>query len=138
HRVWVSADGLHWKLSERLVTGLRAADTQSTWFWDPRINRYVGFTREWVQFANEGQVRTASYNESDDMHAWEKMQIALEPDEVDSAAAIWPLVDPSRMTVNRERWIPAAPASRQFAEWANANDPFVDQVPPPGAAVDVY
>ena len=110
HRVWVSPDGLHWKLSERLVTGLRAADTQSTWFWDPRINRYVGFTREWVQFANEGQIRAASYNESDDMHTWEKMHIALEPDEADSAAAIRPLVDPSRMTVKRERMIPDAPA----------------------------
>ncbi len=42
HRVWTSPDGIHWKLDERLVTGLRAADTQPSWFWDPRAGRYVG------------------------------------------------------------------------------------------------
>jgi hypothetical protein len=140
HRVWVSPDGLHWKLSERLVTGLRAADTQSTWFWDPRIRRYVGFTREWIQFPGEGHFRAASYNESDDMHTWEKMQIALEPDEADSAAAIRPLIDPAKMTVYRERILPAAPAATQSSprERANENDPNADQVPPPGSAVDIY
>jgi hypothetical protein len=47
HRIWKSPDGLRWTHDERTPTGLRASDTQPWWFWDPRINRYVGYTREW-------------------------------------------------------------------------------------------
>ena len=136
HRIWVSPDGLHWKLSPKLVTGLRAADTQPSWFWDPRIGRYAGYSREWVQFAGEGRIRMASYNESDDLHAWQKMFLSLEPDELDFTAAIRPLVDAGKMSVKGETWTSPEPA-RQRAETAGAA-PGEDQVPLTGAPLDVY
>ena len=142
-RLWVSPDGLRWKLSERLVTGLRATDTQSSWFWDPRIQRYVGYTREWVQFAGENRIRMASYNESDDMVTWEKTQIVLQPDETDWAAAIRPLVTvtPDRKSVKGETLVmtPAgAPRPAAEPERPQPGAPFADEVPTPGAPVDIY
>ena len=133
HRVWVSPDGLRWKLSPKPVTGLRAADTQPTWFWDPRVARYVGYSREWVRFP-EGPVRMASYNESDDMHAWEKMQIALGPDEADFTAFPRPAVELDRVKLDRERLVVEAPG-RPVEE---ALRPGEDPVPFPGAPLDVY
>ena len=100
HRVFTSADGIHWKTSERPVTGLRAADTQPTWFWDPRIQRYAGYSREWVQFPGERKIRMVSYNESDDLHTWEKSFIALEADELDGTASLRPIVDFGTMTMD--------------------------------------
>jgi hypothetical protein len=139
YRVWISPDGLRWKLSERLVTGLRAADTQPSWFWDSRIQRYIGYSREWVQFAGEGQIRMGSYNESDDMHTWEKTHIALEADETDAAAAVRPLVELGRMKVVRERLIPVDTPARASTPGQPASaDLFADQVPPPGAPMDIY
>ena len=79
---WYSADGLRWHLEETLPTGLRAADTQPSWFWDPTIGRYRGYSRE-------VHPRMIGYNESDDMTHWENFEIVLLPDARDLA----PLVD---------------------------------------------
>ncbi len=79
NRIWYSADGLRWNLYDTVPTGLRAADTQPTWFWDPRIGRYVGYSRELPP-------RMVGYNESDDMLHWENLTLALKPDALDLAA----------------------------------------------------
>jgi hypothetical protein len=133
HKVWHSPDGLHWKLSPKPVTGLRAADTQPTWFWDSRINRYVGYSREWVSFP-EGPVRMASYNESDDLHSWEKSQIALGPDEADFAAFIRPAFEVGSLKVERDRLLVPVPTRSPD----QAVKPGEDPVPFPGAPLDMY
>lgn len=145
HRIFLSADGLRWRLSEKLVTGLRAADTQPTWFWDKRIGRYVGYSREWVIFSGEQQIRMASYNESDDMFAWENPQIVLEPDEADFTGNLRPQVDFAAMPVRGERLLerPDAaaerrPRSRLPRETLDATGQIPDQVPDPGAPMDIY
>ena len=79
NRIWYSADGLRWHLYDTIPTGLRAADTQPTWFWEPRIGRYVGYSRELPP-------RMVGYNESDDMLHWENLTLALKPDALDLAA----------------------------------------------------
>lgn len=147
--IFVSPDGLRWKLSEKPVTGLRAADTQPTWFWDKRIQRYVGYSREWVIFSGEQQIRMASYNESDDMFAWDSPQIVLEPDEADFTGNLRPQVDFANMTVRGERLIERADAAsvrrptdgRSTARPNLATDgagQLPDQVPDPGAPMDIY
>jgi hypothetical protein len=83
--VWHSGDGLRWQLYEIAPTGLRASDTQPTWFWDPRIRRYVGYSREWVEVAPGRRVRMVGYNESDDMLHWEQFTIAIRADDRDPA-----------------------------------------------------
>jgi hypothetical protein len=140
-RLWVSPDGLHWKLAERRVAGLRATDTQSSWFWDPRVQRYVGYTREWVQFAGEGRIRMASYNESEDMVSWNKTFIALQPDEADWAANVRPLVAFDRMEAKGETLLENSGNGPKPAR--GRGEPALvetagDQVPTPGAPVDIY
>lgn len=137
YRVLVSADGLHWRLTDKKVTGLRAADTQPTWFWDPHVKRYIGYSREWVNFNDGGRIRMASYNESGDMHTWDNMHISLEPDELDFAAAPRKMVDPRTMKIERETWVPKvlAPRRRDPAETGSV---FDDPVPTPGAPLDIY
>ncbi|MFN0167706.1 MAG: hypothetical protein ACKV22_14870 [Bryobacteraceae bacterium] len=137
HRVFASADGLRWKLTDKLVTGLRAADTQSTWFWDARLKRYLGYTREWVRFADGRPIRMASYNESDDLHTWRKMHIALTPDETDFAAAPRPMIEPSRMKIMRETWVPMEEVGKA-PEKPQGGSLFDDPVPIPGAPLDIY
>jgi hypothetical protein len=83
NRIWYSADGLHWKLYETVPTGLRKADTQPTWFWDSRIGRYIGYSREWVDISATQTIRMVGYNESDDMLHWDNFSLALQPDELD-------------------------------------------------------
>ncbi len=106
HRLWVSPDGLRWKLDERLMTGLRAADTQPSWFWDPRVGRYVGYSREWVRDETSYGARMASYNESNDMIHWDSFAIALEPDERDLTASPAMSIDPFHATVRGEDLLP--------------------------------
>jgi hypothetical protein len=139
-RVWVSPDGIHWTLSEKKITGLRATDTQLSWFWEPRIGRYVVYSREWVQFTDERQIRMASYNESDDLFNWENTRIILEPDAKDFAAVVRPLVVMDKMFVERERLknLPQKAPNRADEEKPASTDRFADNVPPPGAPVDVY
>lgn len=145
YRIFVSGDGLRWRLSEKLVTGLRAADTQPTWFWDQRTKRYIGYSREWVIFSGEQQIRMASYNDSADMFHWENPQIVLEPDEADFTGNLRPQVDFSNMPVERERLIERANAAADrrpkstFSVKAPDETGIVpDQVPDPGAPVDIY
>ena len=93
HGLWTSPDGLHWTLNEKPVTGLRAADTQPSWFWDPRVKRYAGYTREWVRSGAGIGARMVGYVESDDMLAWDSATMALELDERDRVAAPFPRID---------------------------------------------
>jgi hypothetical protein len=83
NRIWYSADGLRWKLYETAPTGLRKADTQPSWFWDSRIGRYLGYSREWVDVSASQTIRMVGYNESDDMLHWGNFSLALKPDELD-------------------------------------------------------
>lgn len=136
-RIWVSPDGIRWKLTDRRVTGLRATDTQMSYFWEPRVGRYVAYSREWVQFAGERDIRMASYNESDDLFAWDKTQVVLQPDELDMAGSIRPLVVMEKMRVERER-LKNFPAETAAAVDESAKDPFADRVPTTGAPVDIY
>ena len=78
NRMWYSADGLRWHLYDP-PEGLRAADTQPTWFWDSRIGRYVGYSRELPP-------RMVGYNESDDMLHWDSSSLALKVDARDLAS----------------------------------------------------
>jgi hypothetical protein len=134
HRVWYSADGLRWRVDERPVTGLRAADTQPSWFWDPRINRYVGYSREWVREKEGFGARMASYNESDDMLRWESSYMALFPDQRDLSIGQTPMIDMTRIRVQGENVMPIGRA-RGGAE---ANAEGQDQVLTPTAPVDFY
>lgn len=134
HRVWYSADGLRWKLDERPVTGLRAADTQPSWFWDPRVKRYVGYSREWVREKDGFGARMASYNESDNMLNWDSAYMALFPDERDLASAPAPMVDMTRIRVQGENVMP----QRRARAGADAVAEGEDQVLTPTAPVDFY
>ena len=136
HRIRVSRDGLHWQLPEKRVAGLRAADTQPAWFRDPRLGRYVRYSREWVQFEGEGKIRMASCNESADIHDWQGMFISLQPDEWDFAAALRPQLDAARMRVQGEVWVPAEQKEPTAGDREAAPDQ--DQAPMPGAPVDIY
>jgi len=83
NRIWYSADGLHWKLFDNPPTSLRKADTQPSWFWDSRIGRYIGYSREWVDISSGQTIRMVGYNESDDMLKWGNFALALKPDDLD-------------------------------------------------------
>ncbi|MBL8179667.1 MAG: hypothetical protein JNK48_33620 [Bryobacterales bacterium] len=135
HRVWTSPDGIHWKLDERLVTGLRAADTQPSWFWDPRVRRYIGYSREWVRDRSIGfGARHASYNESDDMFRWDSMQFVLGPDERDAAAGAPMLIDERKIVVQGEDVLPPA-RRRAGGQIGNASQ---DAVLTPVTPLDFY
>lgn len=131
HRVWKSPDGLRWTHEEKPVTGLRAADTQPSWFWDKRIGRYVGYSREWVREKSGFGARMASYNESDDMVNWTAMHFSFEPDERDAAAAPMMVLDPTRLVVNGENIMP----KREGRTGAATGE---DQVLTPTAPLDFY
>ncbi|MCC6586402.1 MAG: hypothetical protein IT168_06765 [Bryobacterales bacterium] len=132
HRVWYSADGLKWFLDERRVTGLRAADTQPSWFWDPRAKRYVGYSREWVREKAGFGARMASYNESDDLINWDSMTMAIEPDERDMAAMPPLFINPARMQVKGEDILPLRGERK---EGDRVGD---DQVLTPTSPIDFY
>ena len=87
NRVWYSADGLHWKLYDQELTGLREADTQPTWFWDARIGRYRGYSREWEELDGERRTRMAGHNESDNMLDWDSFSIIFQADQQDLSMA---------------------------------------------------
>ena len=93
HGLWNSPDGLHWTLNEQPIIGLRAADTQPSWFWDPRVGRYVGYTREWVRSSVGVGARMVGYVESDDLRNWNRAVMAMELDERDLTAAPFPRID---------------------------------------------
>ena len=85
-----SPDGIRWKLLENLRIGRGGWDTQSIVFWDPRVRRYVLYTRYWVAKRHgtaEGNesYRTVRRLESDDLRRWDNQSIVMWPDEVDMA-----------------------------------------------------
>jgi hypothetical protein len=85
-----SPDGIRWKLFENIRIGRGGWDTQSIVFWDPRIGRYVLYTRYWVAKRHgtaEGNesYRTVRRLESDDLRRWDNQSIVMWPDEVDMA-----------------------------------------------------
>ena len=131
HRLWKSPDGFQWTHDERPMTGLRAADTQPSWFWDARIGRYIGYSREWVREKDGFGARMASYNESDDMVNWTAMQFAFEPDERDGTAAPAMILDPTQLIVKGENVMPR----REERVAAVAGE---DQVLTPTAPLDFY
>jgi hypothetical protein len=65
------------------------------------------------------------------------MHIALEPDDTDFAANLRPFVDPSRMKVTRETWVPSE-MPKLRAELPEGGTIFDDPVPIPGAPLDIY
>lgn len=132
HRIFTSPDGVHWKLDEREFKGLRAADTQPSWFWEPRINRYIGYSREWVREKSGFGFRAASYNESDDLFNWDSMAMVLEPDERDRTAAPAMRVDVSQIKVQGENILP------QLQNAAAAGTGGEDQVLTPVSPLDFY
>ncbi len=134
HSVWKSPDGLRWTLEQPRASGLRAADTQPSWFWDPRVKRYVGYSREWVRERSGFGARMASYNESDDLVNWDSTYFALEPDERDGTAAPALRVDAGRMEVKGEDVLP--PRERRTASESVAAGE--DQVLTPSAPLDFY
>ncbi len=134
HRVWYSPDGLRWKPYEGRVTGLRAADTQPSWFWDPRVGRYTGYSREWVREKAGFGARMASYNESDDMLRWDSPYMALFPDERDFAAAPASMIDMTRIRVKGEDVLP----QRMTRTGAAVVREGEDQVLTPSAPADFY
>jgi hypothetical protein len=135
HRVWKSPDGLRWTYDERTVTGLRAADTQPSWFWEPRIGRYIGYSREWVRDRATGfGARMASYNESDDLVHWDSTYFALAPDGRDGVAAPVVEIDETRMQVQGEDVLPQGRGQRA----GGAAAPGGDQVLTPSAPLDFY
>ena len=85
-----SPDGIRWKLFENIRIGRGGWDTQSIVSWDPRIGRYVLYTRYWVAKRHgtaEGNesYRTVRRLESDDLRRWDNQSIVMWPDEVDMA-----------------------------------------------------
>ncbi len=110
NHVFTSPDGIHWKLDERQVEGLRAGDTQPSWFWEPRMRRYAGYSREWIREKSGFGFRAFSYNESDDLFHWDSMAMAMEPDERDHAAAPAMRIDVRNLEVRGTNIIPQNPA----------------------------
>jgi hypothetical protein len=87
NRVWYSPDGLRWTLYPP-PTGLRGSDTQPSWFWDTRIGRYLGYSREWVELTPGKTARMVGYNESDDMLHWDSFAVAIRADESDATVPL--------------------------------------------------
>ena len=87
NRMWYSPDGLRWTLYPP-PTGLRGSDTQPSWFWDKRIGRYLGYSREWVELTPGRTARMVGYNESDDMLHWDNFALAIGVDEADAAVPL--------------------------------------------------
>lgn len=134
HRLWKSPDGLHWTHDPRPMTGLRAADTQPSWFWDPARNRYIGYSREWIRERAGFGIRMASYNESTDMVNWTGLAFTLGPDERDFASAPVPELDPARIEVRGEDVMPR----RERRSGAESGKEGEDQVLTPAAPLDFY
>jgi hypothetical protein len=133
HLVWKSPDGLHWTPETQSVMGLRAADTQPSWFWDPRIGRYVAYSREWVRDRATGfGARMASYNESDDMLHWDSVYFSLGPDERDQAAMPAMVIDTAKLEVKGEDVLP----QRELRSAAGSTGE--DQVLTPSSPLDFY
>ena len=90
-----SPDGLRWKRFARLDPGPGGWDTQSIAFWDPRIERYVLYTRRWVRLnPKEASYRTVRRLESDDLRSWENETVVMQADELDLSTHLTPTAQP--------------------------------------------
>lgn len=90
-----SPDGLRWKKFARLDPGPGGWDTQSIIFWDPRIDRYVLYTRRWVRLnPKEASYRTVRRLESDDLLVWKDESVVMQADSVDLATHETPTAQP--------------------------------------------
>jgi hypothetical protein len=79
-----SPDGLNWKKFARLTPGPGGWDTQSIVLWDPRIERYVLYTRRWVRLEpKEASYRTVRRLESEDMLVWKNESVVMQADSGD-------------------------------------------------------
>ncbi len=81
-----SPDGLRWERFARLDPGPGGWDTQSIVFWDPRIDRYVLYTRRWVRRKpRPTSYRTVRRLESDDLRDWDNQSTVMQADKIDLA-----------------------------------------------------
>lgn len=90
-----SPDGLNWELFAKLNPGPGGWDTQSIVFWDPRITRYVLYTRYWVRRKpRETSYRTVRRLESNDLRQWDNQSIVMKADDIDLATHDTPTGQP--------------------------------------------
>jgi len=77
-----SPDGIDWNPYSSLRVG--HIDTQSIIFWEPNIERYLLFTRRWLDNEQRAtRYRSVRRLESDDLKTWENERIVMQPDERD-------------------------------------------------------
>ncbi len=77
-----SADGIHWNPFAALKLG--HVDTQSIIFWEPRLERYLLFTRLWLDNLDKAnRYRTVRRLESTDLKNWQQERVVVQPDEHD-------------------------------------------------------
>jgi len=80
--VWFSSDGLNW--TEKRLPGLDHGDTYNCVFWDPALEKYVLFTRNWGGTGAKGKrygggrYRRESRSESPDFLNWSKAKVVIE------------------------------------------------------------
>jgi len=91
-----SSDGIHWQeYSGQPNPPDQSCDTQNMFFWDDRIQVYVGYTRvretqaaDEAAAAGRGRYRSIGRITSPDFRSWSKTQIVLEADADDLAIAV--------------------------------------------------
>ena len=91
-----SSDGIHWQeYSGQPNPRDQKCDTQNMFFWDDRLEQYVGYTRvRETQDADEaaaagiGSYRSVGRITSPDFRSWSKTQIVLEADAEDLAIPV--------------------------------------------------
>jgi len=80
--VWFSPDGLHW--TEKRLPGLDHGDTYNCVFWDPALEKYLLFTRNWGGTGaigkryGGGKYRRESRSESPDFLNWSEAKVVIE------------------------------------------------------------
>jgi hypothetical protein len=94
-----SPDGLHWAIApDQPNPPEQMCDTQNMFFWDDRLEQYVGYTRvretqdiDEAASGGRGRYRSIGRITSPDFRTWSETQIVLQADEVDLAI---PLPEP--------------------------------------------
>ena len=83
-----SDDGIHWHgyPENPLVPGW--LDTSACFFFDPRIGRYVLYTRPSILGGPHGANRKIARSESEDLVRWSLPQTVLDTDEADASADV--------------------------------------------------
>lgn len=81
-RIHSSPDGIHWKLMSDLKVG--HIDTQNIILWEPSIERYLLFTRRWMNDSDKLlRYRTVRRLESTDLKNWTNEKMVMRPDDID-------------------------------------------------------